>query len=54
MDPGNRSDENAVVFYATTFIFAAIIGLWTYGVPIRPLNLCGMALLIAGMYLMGR
>jgi multidrug transporter EmrE-like cation transporter len=40
--------------YATTFIFAAIIGLWAYGVPIRPSNLCGMALLIAGMYLMGR
>ena len=40
--------------YATTFIWAAIIGLWSYGVPIKPINICGMALLIVGMYLMGR
>jgi multidrug transporter EmrE-like cation transporter len=40
--------------YATTFIFAALIGLTAYGVPIKPINFCGMALLVAGMYLMGR
>jgi multidrug transporter EmrE-like cation transporter len=40
--------------YATTFIFAAFIGLWAYGTPIKPANVGGMALLIAGMYFMGR
>lgn len=40
--------------YATTFIFAALIGLWAYGTPIRPANIGGMALLVAGMYFMGR
>jgi multidrug transporter EmrE-like cation transporter len=40
--------------YATTFIFAALIGLLAYGVPIKPIHVCGMALLVAGMYLMGR
>lgn len=40
--------------YASTFIFAALIGLWAYGAPIKPANICGMALLIAGMYFMGR
>jgi len=40
--------------YATTFIFAAVIGLWAYGTPIKPVNVGGMALLVAGMYLMGR
>jgi len=40
--------------YATTFIFAAVIGLIAYGVPIKLINICGMALLVAGMYLMGR
>ncbi len=40
--------------YATTFIFAALIGLWAYGTPIRPANVGGMALLVAGMYFMGR
>lgn len=40
--------------YATTFIFAALIAWWAYGTPIKPANLCGMALLIAGMYFMGR
>lgn len=40
--------------YATTFIFAALIAWWVYGVPIKPANVCGMALLIVGMYLMGR
>ena len=40
--------------YATTFIFAALIALWAYGTPIKAANLGGMALLIAGMYFMGR
>ena len=40
--------------YATTFIWAAMIGLMAYGTPIRPVNVAGMLLLIGGMYLMGR
>jgi len=40
--------------YATTFIFAALIGLWAYGTPIKPVNIAGMLLLVAGMYFMGR
>jgi drug/metabolite transporter (DMT)-like permease len=40
--------------YASTFIWAAIIGLLAYGVPIRPMNIAGMVLLVAGMYLMGK
>lgn len=40
--------------YATTFIFAALIALWAYGTPIKPANVGGMALLIAGMYFLGR
>src|SRR5215471_11946181 len=40
--------------YASTFIWAAVIGLFAYGVPIRPINIAGMVLLITGMYLMGK
>jgi drug/metabolite transporter (DMT)-like permease len=40
--------------YATTFIWAAVIAWFLYGVPIRPLNVAGMLLIIGGMYLMGR
>lgn len=40
--------------YASTFVFAALIAWWAYGTPIKPANFCGMALLIAGMYFMGR
>ena len=40
--------------YATTFIWAAIIAWLVYGTPVRPVNIGGMALLIAGMYFMGR
>lgn len=40
--------------YASTFIWAAVIGLIAYGVPIKPINMAGMGLLIAGMYLMGK
>ncbi len=40
--------------YATTFIWAALIALLAYHTPIRPVNILGMALLIVGMYCMGR
>ncbi len=40
--------------YATTFIWAALIARMADGVTIRPANLAGMALLIGGMYFMGR
>jgi multidrug transporter EmrE-like cation transporter len=40
--------------YATTFIWAALIALFVYGTPIKPVNVGGMALLVAGMYLMGK
>ena len=40
--------------YATTFIWAALIAWMVYAIPIRPINLAGMALLVTGMYLMGR
>jgi uncharacterized membrane protein len=40
--------------YATTFIWAALISLLAYQTPIKPVNAAGMALLVAGMYLMGR
>ena len=40
--------------YASTFIWAAVISLVAYGTPIRPLNIVGMALLVAGMFLMGK
>jgi drug/metabolite transporter (DMT)-like permease len=39
--------------YASTFIFAALIALASDGTPIRPINVLGMLLLIAGMYCMG-
>ena len=40
--------------YASTFIWAALIALVAYGTPIRPMNIAGMLLLVAGMYLMGK
>ena len=40
--------------YASTFIWAAIIAYFAYGTPIRSVNVAGMALIVAGMYLMGR
>ena len=39
--------------YATTFIWAALIGYFAYGTPIRPVNILGMVTLVLGMYLMG-
>src|SRR6188508_2045748 len=35
--------------YASTFVFAALIAWAAYGTPIKPANVCGMALLIGGM-----
>ena len=51
-----KGGELSVLYpvYATTFIWAALIGLAAYGTPIRPVNVAGMLLLIAGMFLMGR
>jgi multidrug transporter EmrE-like cation transporter len=51
-----RGGELSVLYpiYATTFIWAALIALWAYGVPIKPMNVVGMLCLIAGMFLMGR
>lgn len=40
--------------YATTFIWAALIALVVYHTPIKPVNIAGMAMLVGGMYLMGR
>ena len=40
--------------YASTFIFGALIGRWAYGTPITLVNMAGMLLLAAGMYLMGK
>jgi hypothetical protein len=39
--------------YASTFVWGALLALWAYGTPIRPVNVAGMALLVLGMYLMG-
>jgi multidrug transporter EmrE-like cation transporter len=40
--------------YASTFIWAALIGLIAYGTPIKPANVIGMVLLVIGIHLMGR
>jgi multidrug transporter EmrE-like cation transporter len=40
--------------YASTFIWAAFIALWAYDVPIKPINVLGMILLVAGMFFMGK
>ncbi len=40
--------------YASTFVWAALIGLVVYQVPIRPVHVLGMVLIIAGISLMGR
>lgn len=39
--------------YASTFIWAALIGCFAYGEAIRPVHVAGMALLVGGMFLMG-
>lgn len=40
--------------YASTFIFAALIAYFAYGQPLKPIHFAGMAVLVFGMYLMGR
>lgn len=40
--------------YATTFIWAALISALAFGTPLKPVNVAGMGLLVAGMYCMGR
>lgn len=40
--------------YASTFIWAAVIARFAYQTPIQPVNVVGMLLLVAGMWLMGR
>lgn len=40
--------------YASTFIWAALIALWVDGQPVRLVNVGGMVLLVAGMWLMGK
>ncbi len=40
--------------YASTFIWAAVIARLAYQTPIQPVNIAGMLLLVAGMWLMGR
>ena len=40
--------------YASTFIWAALIGWRAYSTPITATNVFGMVTLVLGMYLMGR
>ena len=40
--------------YASTFIWAAILAMLVYSEPIKLMNVLGMALLVTGMYCMGR
>jgi multidrug transporter EmrE-like cation transporter len=40
--------------YATTFIWAALLSMFVFGTAIKPANMVGMGLLVAGMYLMGK
>ena len=40
--------------YASTFIWAALIAYHVDGQPIKMVNIGGMALLVGGMYLMGK
>lgn len=51
-----RGGQLSVLYpiYASTFIWAALISLAAYGTPIKPVNVAGMALLVAGMFLMGK
>ena len=51
-----KGDELNVLYpiYASTFIWGAIIAFIAFGLPIKPINIMGMVLLIAGMYFMGK
>jgi drug/metabolite transporter (DMT)-like permease len=46
-----RGGTVAVLYplYATTFVWAALIGVWLGGPPIRAVNVLGMVLLVAGV-----
>ena len=50
-----RGGNMAVLYplYASTFIWGALIALVAFGTPIKPVNIAGMVLLVAGMLLMG-
>jgi multidrug transporter EmrE-like cation transporter len=39
--------------YASTFIWGALIARIAFAEPIRPVNVLGMVVLVAGMFLMG-
>jgi multidrug transporter EmrE-like cation transporter len=51
-----RGGSLAVLYpvYASTFIWAALISAVAFGTPVKLVNIAGMALLIGGMYCMGR
>ena len=51
-----RGGSLAVLYpvYASTFIFAAVIGYFAFGTPIKAINMLGMAMLVGGMFCMGR
>jgi multidrug transporter EmrE-like cation transporter len=40
--------------YASTFVWAALIAFYVDGQPIKMVNVAGMALLVGGMWLMGK
>jgi hypothetical protein len=51
-----RGGEPTLLYpiYATTFLWASLLGLAVYQVPIRGVHVLGMILIIAGVSLMGR
>ncbi len=51
-----RGGELTVLYpiYASTFIWAALISFTAYGTSIKLVNVTGMVLLVAGMFLMGK
>ena len=51
-----RGGSLAVLYpvYASTFVWAALISAAAFGTPLKPINIAGMGLLVAGMYCMGR
>jgi multidrug transporter EmrE-like cation transporter len=51
-----RGGELTVLYpiYASTFVWAALISFAAYGTPIKMVNVIGMGLLVAGMFLMGK
>jgi multidrug transporter EmrE-like cation transporter len=50
-----RGGEMSVLYpiYASTFIWGALIARVAFHEPIRPINIAGMLVLVAGMFLMG-